>query len=440
MATSAADPNYLARLQVEESIFEHNDDVHDLPDIFHYWSNRYILPKFAGQGFTSAADMMAQGLERHMGGPESGPRRFASLGAGNCDFEIDLAQRLIAKGHTNFVIECLELNSCMLERGRVAAEASNVPGSIVGVQVDLNAWSPRGSYDALLAHQSLHHVLNLEEVIEQARACLKPGGQFLICDTIGRNGHLRWPEAVALIQQFWRRLPPSYRYNRQLLRYEEQFENWDCSTQCFEGIRAQDILPLLVSSFNFDSFLGYGNIIDPFIDRSFGPNFDATRDWDRQFIDEVHRRDEEGLSSGELKPTQMIAALSAGPRKTMVQGWDVENQIRWPGPADDALDKPQPTGDEYAWGSWPHSAQAELEAISPWLAQARRTSQDVATPDLREEVRARTAWALRLEQELAERTAWALKMEAELKEHQRLQAIWQKRSIRHKVKKLLKGG
>ena len=42
----------------------------------------------------------------------------------------------------------------------------------------------------------------------------------------------------------------------------------------FEGIRAQDILPLLVERFTFDEFIGFGNVIDPFVDRSFGPNFD----------------------------------------------------------------------------------------------------------------------------------------------------------------------
>jgi len=34
---------------------------------------------------------------------------------------------------------------------------------------------------------------------------------------------------------------------------------WDCSKQGFEGIRAQDILPLLVKKFSFRSFLGFGN-------------------------------------------------------------------------------------------------------------------------------------------------------------------------------------
>ena len=47
-----------------------------------------------------------------------------------------------------------------------------------------------------------------------------------------------------------------------------------------------------------------------FIDRPFGHNFDAKANWDRDFIDRVHARDEAGILSGELKPTQMIAAMT----------------------------------------------------------------------------------------------------------------------------------
>ena len=47
-----------------------------------------------------------------------------------------------------------------------------------------------------------------------------------------------------------------------------------------------------------------------FIDRPFGHNFDAKANWDRGFIGRVHARDEAGILSGELKPTQMIAAMT----------------------------------------------------------------------------------------------------------------------------------
>ena len=125
---------------------------------------------------------------------------------------------------------------------------------------------------------------------------------------IGRNGHMRWPEALAVVEEFWKEFPREYRYNCQLRRQEDTYGNWDCSVEGFEGIRAQEILPLMSQRFAFDLFFAYGNVIDPFIDRGFGPHFKVEREWDRGFIDRVHARDEEEILSGRIKPTHMFAA------------------------------------------------------------------------------------------------------------------------------------
>ena len=50
-------------------------------------------------------------------------------------------------------------------------------------------------------------------------------------------------------------------------------------------------------------------MIDPFVDRSFGANFDPEAAWDREFIDQVHRRDEDEIAAGCLWPTHMLALL-----------------------------------------------------------------------------------------------------------------------------------
>jgi hypothetical protein len=136
---------------------------------------------------------------------------------------------------------------------------------------------------------------------------------------IGRNGHMRWPEALEALKPFWDEMPEDYRNNRLLNRYEEQYINHDCSTEGFEGIRAQDILPLLVEHFNFSFFFPYGNIVFVPIDRTFGHNFNADADWDRDFIDRVHARDEAGLISGELKPTSMLAVLTCSETDTVLR-------------------------------------------------------------------------------------------------------------------------
>lgn len=193
------------------------------------------------------------------------------------------------------------------------ASRDGISGLIEPCQGDFNAWFPLRDYDIVMANQSLHHVLKLENLFDSVRNSLKDDGRFVISDMIGRNGHMRWPEALEVVHEFWRQLPGGYRYNHQLQRYEDLYENWDCSKEGFEGIRSQDILPLLSERFSFEFFLGFGNVIDPFVDRAFGPNFWPEAKWDRDFIDRVHARDELEINAGRIKPTHMLAVLQKHP-------------------------------------------------------------------------------------------------------------------------------
>lgn len=325
-------PRYDAKLAAEIDRFRDDTDVHALPAIFHYWSNRYLRPKLEAVGAAHPDEFFARFLGRCYEKSDAAARRFISLGAGNCDTEVRLARALLDAGYGDFTIECLELNGAMLDRGQALARQEGVSNHIVALQADFNRWKPEGRFDAIVANQSLHHMLALEQVFDAASASLAPHGAFIVSDMIGRNGHQRWPEALAIVREFWRELPRSHRYNRQLRRQEEEFLDWDCSTSGFEGVRAQDILPLLVERFSFDVFIGFANVIDPFVDRGFGPNFSTDLPWDRDFIDRVHARDEAELAAGRIRPTHMFAVMRAGMAARDAAGATATARaaIRWP--------------------------------------------------------------------------------------------------------------
>ena len=117
---------------------------------------------------------------------------------------------------------------------------------------------------------------------------------------------------MTVVDEIWRELPHEYTYNHLLQRHEPVYDNWDCSDVGFEGIRAQDILPLLLEHFEFDGVVPFANIVDPFIDRAFGPNFSSGRKWDIDFIDRVHARDEAEIARGAIKPAHIVAAMCVG--------------------------------------------------------------------------------------------------------------------------------
>lgn len=301
---------YRQRLAQEIQTYEDCLDVNELPEIFHYWSDRYVRPMLEAVGCANPDQFFARFIGA--AATEAGQglnARFLSIGAGNCDTEVRVAKLLREQGATDFTIECLDINPTMLERGRELARHEGVGSFIETMVGDFNSWRPDKSYAAVMANQSLHHVVELEHLFDAVKDALLPEGRFVISDMVGRNGHARWPEALEAVHAFWRELPDAYRYNQALKRHEAIYRNWDCSSEGFEGIRSQDILPLLLRRFQAQVFVAFGNVIDVFVDRNFGHNFDAAADWDRDFIDRVHRFDEDGLAAGTLTPTHMLAVF-----------------------------------------------------------------------------------------------------------------------------------
>jgi len=303
-------PGYGERFQSELTRFSEIEHVHELPSIANYWGHRYLRPILQEFGFESSIDLFRSRMARSCSDNPEEKVHFLSVGAGDSAIEINIARALLDQGIENFAFECFDINSEVLSRGVRAARENGLDDRFSFTTFDVNAWRPKRQYMAVLAMQSLHHVQELEILFERIAEALHPDGCFLADDMIGRNGHQRWPEALRLINQIWAELPERYKFNHQLKRLDKQYVNWDCSTEGFEGIRSQDILPLLIGHFHFVLFIAVGNVIDPFIDRGFGPNFDPAKESDREIIDRIHALDVTELEAGRIKPTHMISVMT----------------------------------------------------------------------------------------------------------------------------------
>jgi SAM-dependent methyltransferase len=302
--------SYKEKLEAQIEQYRQVENIHDLPDIFHYWSEKHLRPltnevlgvdsivEFYAKSFFEAAD--------------SGLKRFLSIGAGDCSLEINITNRLMEMGLQDFELHCLELSPYLLERAENQAQANQIEKHIKFHETDINQWQASQDYAAVMASHALHHFVELESIFAAVDDSLIDGGLFVTNDMIGRNGHMRWPEVLEFLDHIWAFMPERYKYNRQLDRVETKFVNWDCSGEGFEGIRAQDILPLLKSKFPFRSFLTFGGIIDIFTDRSFGHNFDPNDSNDLAFIDFIQFLNTRLIDSGVIKPTVMFAVMKKG--------------------------------------------------------------------------------------------------------------------------------
>jgi len=329
--TPEVPPTYEQRAQQEVEHFQSVQNVHDLPEIFHFWSLKYIRPKLeAVFGVSTIDDFYLKYIFQYRAEHPDRPLEIVSLGAGNSDMEIQLAGLLRDRGLPDFRFHCFDINPAMLARGRELASEKGLADHFEFLETDVGHWQPAHPVAVVMAHHSLHHIANLEEVFAAVRKAIGDEGYLVTCDMIGRNGHMRWPEALEIVHDIWRTMPDRYKYNRALRRFEELYENWDCSQEGFEGIRAQDILPLLVQEFHFESFIAYGNLPDIFIDRSFGHNFDVRNEEDTEFIDRIGALNDRLIGEGVIKPTQMMAALRGCPAGTVrcYEHWTPEFCIR----------------------------------------------------------------------------------------------------------------
>lgn len=305
--TAVTDAEYAKKVEQQLEQYVEGFDLHGLPDAYFYWSENFLRPGL--NEVFGPIDLNDFYAVPFVEGGRGKPRpRYLSIGCGDGTNEIALGRRLIERGVVDFEFVCADLSAPLLERFEKALDP-DMRRFFTLACVDLNRMDAEisGCFDGVMASHSLHHLVELERIFGWVKRVLRPGCVFAINDMIGRNGHMRWPESAQFIQMLWPILSERQRYHAQLKRLYPKFEDWDCSSSGFEGVRAQDILPLLVKIFSPRRFLAGGGMVDPFIDRGFGFGFDMTCDEDRRLLNFIAQLNDALLDNGQITPTLMLA-------------------------------------------------------------------------------------------------------------------------------------
>lgn len=233
------------------------EEIHDVPPIYAYWTDTHIRPRLnAVLGVDTVRDFYIEHVLERVA-HRSAPARILSLGAGDAELEVQIAQGLISRGLGAFEIESMELSPILIEKATHRIHEAQLAEHISFFQSDLNSWAKADisgpHYIAVIANQVLHHVVELEALFAKIAAAMGPDGVFLAADMIGRNGHMRWPEALSVVNALWDTFPDALKYNHVFLETDRAFRNFDCSATGFEGVRSQDILALLVRQFRSEN-------------------------------------------------------------------------------------------------------------------------------------------------------------------------------------------
>jgi SAM-dependent methyltransferase len=200
------------------------------------------------------------------------PLRILSILAGAARIEQQLIE--FCKGEVDITL--LDASPDLIERaaGRLSSVRAGVRvDCLIG---DINAGLPgAGEFDIIVCVSALHHVANLEDVLFQINERLAPDGEFWnIGEQIGRNGNRLWPGALAAANEAFGKLPERLRKNAHTGRIDTLISDRDFSRGCFEGIRSEELEPLLEAYLVPEHVFKRNSFLWRLVDATYSDNFD----------------------------------------------------------------------------------------------------------------------------------------------------------------------
>jgi 2-polyprenyl-3-methyl-5-hydroxy-6-metoxy-1,4-benzoquinol methylase len=188
------------------------------------------------------------------------PIKALSLGCG-----FGVIERVLRRSDYCQLIHGVDVAEGAIEGARKAAQDEGLDGLTYEV-ADLNtAKLPKETYDAVYVHAALHHVFQLEHLLDQIKQTLKPGGLFVAYEYIGPS-QMQFPRRhLELADIFLKVIPERYRkfqrrggIKKKALRASLDSMN---SADPSEGIRASEIVPLIASRFEIRHFRYVGGTL-----------------------------------------------------------------------------------------------------------------------------------------------------------------------------------
>lgn len=188
------------------------------------------------------------------------PVKALSLGCG-----FGVIERVLRRSDCCQLIHGLDVAEGAIEGARKAAEKEGLDGLTYEV-ADLNtATLPKETYDAVYVHAALHHVFQLEHLLDQIKQTLKPGGLFFVYEYIGPS-QMQFPRRdLELADAFLKAIPERYRKMSRLMDIKRESLRWSLdvmnSSDPSESIRASEIVPLTASRFEVKHFRYVGGTL-----------------------------------------------------------------------------------------------------------------------------------------------------------------------------------
>jgi 2-polyprenyl-3-methyl-5-hydroxy-6-metoxy-1,4-benzoquinol methylase len=201
------------------------------------------------------------------------PVKALSVGCG-----FGVIERLLRRRNYCQLIHGVDVAEGAIEGARKTAEEESLDGLTYEV-ADLNTTTfPKETYDVVYAHAALHHVFQLEHLLDQIKQTLKPGGLFVVYEYIGPS-QMQFPRRdLELADIFLNLIPERYRRMRKRMDIKKEAARFSLEamnrSDPSEGIRANEIVPLVASRFEVRHFRYVGGTLLLLVFNEIAWNFD----------------------------------------------------------------------------------------------------------------------------------------------------------------------
>jgi SAM-dependent methyltransferase len=145
-------------------------------------------------------------------------------------------------------------------------------------------------WDIIMCVSGLHHVVELEAVIEFIAQSLTNDGEFwLIGEYVGMNGNRLNPTAQIEADKVFSSLPKKFRFNHHTKEFDSTIPRNDYSIDCFEGIRAEEIERVISRRFATKLITKNNSFLWRLVNLAYADNYELNNKDDLKIIEELVR-------------------------------------------------------------------------------------------------------------------------------------------------------
>jgi SAM-dependent methyltransferase len=250
--------------------------VHEIEPTPHESAFDYGSRLLSGQILQARPDFVNRLMAR---AEKGGTVRVLSLCSGAARVEAEYANKV----GSNVEWSLIDINPDLL----TTASKQFAPGLKIDlIEANVNELTYSGEkWDIILIISALHHLVELERIVQFCHDSLNEGGEFwCIGECVGRNGNQLWPEARVEANRIFQDLPEKYRKNRNTGKVDSEIPVNDFSVGCFEGIRSEEIEPVVERWFNSVEVYRSNCMLWRLLDLSYNDNYDLQVPEDRLWI------------------------------------------------------------------------------------------------------------------------------------------------------------